>query len=91
MVATFDITELETLFAALPADRQRAEWLSFIDAIDLGDVGHHRFGLILGRRWERGEQPSDLVLMKAERRRRAAGGDGPEDRDLDAVYGAPAF
>jgi hypothetical protein len=91
MVTTFDIAQLETRFAALPADRQQAEWLGFLDALDLGDVGHHPFSLILGRRWERSEPPSDQVQMKPERRRHAAGEGDHKARDLDAVYGAPAF
>ncbi len=91
MVNTFDIAQLETRFAALPVDRQQAEWLSFIDALDLGDVGHHPFSLILGGRWARGEQPSDLKHAKPVHRRRAALGGGRNVGDLDAVYGAPAF
>jgi len=44
----------------LPTLQRRAEWRSFIVALDVGDAGYHRFYPVLMPLWDRGEVP-DLV------------------------------
>lgn len=90
MVTFFDTAALEAEFDGLSKARQCTEWLSYIDALDRGDVGQHRFGLVLQPRWERDEHAS-LTVKGAGRRRRLAAGTKCSTEELDTLYGVPAF
>lgn len=53
----------------LSPDEKLAQWRSFLDALDAGDAGFHRFYPVLMPLWERGDVPeviNDELLDVAE-------------------------
>lgn len=50
---------LHRQFAALSELEKAAQWVSFIDAIDAGDMGWHRYYAVLAPIYEAGSSPFD--------------------------------
>jgi hypothetical protein len=44
----------------LSPDEQLTQWQSFLDALDAGDAGYHRFYPVLMPLWARGDIPETL-------------------------------
>ncbi len=49
--------QISSTWNSLTKAQQRREWTRFIEAVDCGDAGYHRFYPILAPLWDRGERP----------------------------------
>ena len=54
-----DLTASTARFNALSALQKAAQWVSFLDALDVGGVGHHPYYLHLATLYGRDETPFD--------------------------------
>ena len=55
----FNTAALQACFDNLTSSEQAAQWVRFVDALDAGDAGFHRYYLILAPIYDRGETPFD--------------------------------
>ncbi len=58
-------SSLEQRFAALSDVEKAAQWVSFVDAIDAGDMGWHPYYLVLAPMYEAGVSPFDPEPLEA--------------------------
>jgi hypothetical protein len=58
-VTTHLQSSLQHRFEALSSNAKAAQWVSFLDAIDAGDMGWHPYYLVLAPMYERGVSPFD--------------------------------
>lgn len=89
------IDALTSEWDAMATDQQHRQWVRFLDELDAGAGGHHRYYPILMPRWDRGDVPeavNDLALRRYEDEQRAdlhwalAAGVGSELLDLEPPY-----